>query len=53
MVEVYCVYWGMSFYVIVLGVDSLVIVGLCGNNNGNLYDDLEKKGIYMFVRKYM
>lgn len=43
----------MSFYLIVFGIDSGVIVGLCGNNNGNVVDDLERKGIYIFVRKYM
>ena len=53
VVEAHCAYWGMSLYVTVPGVDTSATVGLCGNNNGNPHDDLERKGIYTFARKYM
>ena len=52
IVEANCANWGMSLYVTVPGVDSGSTVGLCGNNNGNPHDDLEKKGIYTFANKY-
>ncbi|XP_068726460.1 uncharacterized protein, partial [Montipora capricornis] len=53
IVEAHCQYWGMSLYLTVPGIDSGATVGLCGNNNGNAADDLERKGIYTFARKYM
>ena len=53
IVEAHCQYWGMSLYLTVPSIDSGATVGLCGNNNGNAADDLERKGIYTFARKYM
>ena len=50
--EAHSQYWGMSLYVTVPGADTAATVGLCGNNNGNAADDLERKGIYAFARKY-
>lgn len=52
VVEAHSAYWGMSLYVTVPGVDTKATVGLCGNNNGNPNDDLERKGIYTFANKY-
>lgn len=52
MVEAHSAYWGMSVYVTVPGADTASTVGLCGNNNGNAADDLERKSIYAFARKY-
>ena len=52
VVEAHSQYYGMSLYVTVPGADTAATVGLCGNNNGNAADDLERKGIYAFARKY-
>lgn len=52
VVEAKAAYWGMSLYVTVPGIDTAATVGLCGNNNGNAADDLERKSIYTFANKY-